>query len=160
VDSGAEDVGVEELIAEFSLRVVLLEECLVGGHLCVKLLETRRWGGEELCPVRAGSEGSELFFDEGKDGFDCRPLGLPGEVDGEGWAQVGHAEPEIVGGDGAEFGDEEMRSDAAADLFDGENGFVGAVAGDEVFGLEFGATAGSEVHFEVGETLVPGARNA
>ncbi len=67
------------------------------------------------------------------------PLGLPGEVDGHGGALVGHAHPEVVGGDGAEFGDEEVGRDVVAELFDGEDGLVGAVAGDEVFGLELGS---------------------
>ena len=47
-----------------------------------------------------------------------------------------------------------------AELFDGEDGLVGAVAGDEVFGLEFGSARGGEVHAEVGEALVPGAGDA
>ena len=47
--------------------------------------------------------------------------------------------PEVVGGYGAELGDEEVGCDVVAELLDGEDGGVGAVAGDEVFGLEFGA---------------------
>jgi hypothetical protein len=123
---GAVDVSVDELVAELALGVVLLDESLVVGHLCVELVETRRGNGEELGPVGAGVEGGELFFDEWEDGFDFRPLWLPGEVDGHGRALVGHAEPEVVGGDGAEFGDEEVRGDAVAELLDGEDGFVGA----------------------------------
>ena len=108
----------------------------------------------------AGVEGGELFFDEGEDGLDFGPFGLPGEVDGHGGALVGHAHPEVVGGDGAELGDEEVWGDAVAELFDGEDGLVGAVAGDEVFGLKFGAAAGGEVQLEVGEAFVPRAGNA
>ncbi len=108
----------------------------------------------------AGVEGGEFFFDEGEDLLDGGPLGLPGEVDGEGGALVGHADPEVVGGDGAEFGDEEVWGDAVAELLDGEDGLVGVVAGDEVFGLDFGAAAGSEVQLEVGKALVPGAGDA
>ncbi len=81
---GAVDVGVDELVAEFALRVVLLDESLVVGHLCVELLEARRGHGEELGPMGAGVEGGELFFDEGENGLDFGPLGLPGEVDGHG----------------------------------------------------------------------------
>src|SRR5580698_2175090 len=33
---GAVDVGVDELVAEFALRIVLLDEGLVVGHLCVE----------------------------------------------------------------------------------------------------------------------------
>jgi hypothetical protein len=110
--------------------------------------------------VGAGVEGGELLFDEWEDGFYFGPLGLPGEVDGHGGALVGHAEPEVVGGDGAKFGDEEVRGDAVPELLDGEDGFVGAVAGDEVLGLELGAAAGSEVQLEVREALVPWAGDA
>lgn len=81
-------------------------------------------------------------------------------MDGHGGSLVGHAGPEIVGGDSAELGDEEVGCDVVAELFDGEDGLVGVVAGDEVFGLEFGSAAGRKVHFEVGEALVPGAGNA
>ena len=66
------------------------------------------------------------------------PLGLPGEVDGHGGTLVGHAHPEIVGGDGAKFGDEEVGCDVVAELFDGEDRLIGVIAGDEVFGLKFG----------------------
>ena len=52
-----EDVGVDELVAEFALRVVLLDEGLVGEHLWVEMVEGCGWGGEELCPVGAGVEG-------------------------------------------------------------------------------------------------------
>jgi len=142
------------------LWVVLLDEVLVVGHLCVELVDARRGNGEELGPVGTGVEGGELFFDEWEDGLYFGPLGLPGEVDGHGGALVSHAEPEVVGCDGAEFGDEEVRGDAVPELLDGEDGFVGAVAGDEVFGLELGAAAGGEVELEVGEALVPRAGDA
>ena len=81
-------------------------------------------------------------------------------MDRHGGALVGHARPKVVGGDGAEFGDEEVRRNVVAELFDGEDGLVGVVAGDEVFGLELGSAAGGEVHFEVGEAFVPRARDA
>ena len=54
---GVEDVGVDELVAEFALRVVLLEQGLVGGHLWVEVVDGGGWCGEELCPVGAGVEG-------------------------------------------------------------------------------------------------------
>ena len=49
--------------------------------------------------------------------------------------------------------------DAVAQLFDGENGFVGVLARDEVFGLQLGAAGGGEVHAEVRHALVPRARD-
>jgi len=139
---------------------VVFEQGLVFGHFWVLVLDLCGGEGEDFGPVGAGVEGSEFFFDERKDSLDGVPLGLPGEVDGEGGALVGHAEPEVVGGDGAKLGDVEVRSDEVAELLDGEDGFVGVLAGDEILGLDLGATAGSEVELEVGEALVPGAGDA
>ena len=102
------------------------------------MLSLAQWG--------RGLKGARLFFDLWEESLYFGPLGLPGEVDGQGGSLVGHAEPEVVGGDGAEFGDEEVRGDLVAELLDGEDGLVGVVAWDEVFGLEFGAAAGGEVH--------------
>ena len=139
---------------------MVFEQGLVFGHFWVLVLDLCGGEGEDFGPVGAGVEGSEFFFDERKDSLDGVPLGLPGEVDGEGGALVGHAEPEVVGGDSAELGDEEMWGDLVAELLDGEDGLVGVLAGDEVFGLDFGAAAGSEVELEVGKALVPGAGDA
>lgn len=116
--------------------------------------------GEELAPVGARVEGAEAGFDLREDGADCGPLGLPGEVNSEGAALVGHAHPEVVGSDGTEFGDEEVWVDLVTEGFDGADGGVGVVERDEVFGLEFLAAGGGEVHAEVGQALVPGAGDA
>ena len=126
---GGEDVGVDVLVAELALGVLVLEEGLVVRHLGVEMLESRGLHGEEFGPVGAGVEGGEFFFDQREDFFDFGPLGLPGEVDGQGGALVGHADPEVVGGDGAEFSDEEVRGDVVAELLDGEDGLVGAGRG-------------------------------
>ena len=145
-DSGAvwqrlanEDVGVDELVVEFAGGVVLLDEGLEVVHARVGLLELRGGKGEEFGPVGARVEGGELFFDEGEELLDSGPHGFPGEVDGEGVALVGHAEPEVVLGDGAELGGEQEWGDAVAEGFDGGDGGEGVVAGDEVLGLELGA---------------------
>jgi hypothetical protein len=50
-----------------------------------------------------------------------------------------------------------VRGDAVAESFDGADGFVGAIDGDEVLGLDLLAAGGGEVEFEVGETFVPGS---
>ncbi len=158
--SDAEEVGVEELVAEFALWVVLVEQGFEFGHSGVEGLEFR-WGhGEEFGPVGFCVEGCEFGFDEGKHFGDLWRLWLPGEVDGHGGALIGGADPEVVGGDGAELGDEEMRGDVVAEFFNGKDCLIGAIAGDEVFGLEFCSAAGGEVHAEVGHTLIPGAGDA
>jgi hypothetical protein len=45
------------------------------------------------------------------------------------------AHPEIVGGDGANFGDHQQWADLIAQMFDSENSFDGVFSRDEVFGL-------------------------
>ncbi len=47
-----------------------------------------------------------------------------------------------------------MRRDAVAELFDGEDGGVGAVEGDKVFGLQFGSARGGEVHHDPGRDVL------
>jgi hypothetical protein len=89
--SGAEDVGVDELVAELTLWVMLGDEGAVVGEFGVEVVEACGGDGVELGPVGAGFEGSEFFFDEWKDLLDCGPLGFPGEVDGEGRALVAGA---------------------------------------------------------------------
>src|ERR1700722_8548659 len=63
----------------------------------------------------------------------------------------------MVGGDGAQLGDEEMRRDAIAQLLDSRDRFPGMVARDEVFRLQLAAARWREVHAEVRQPLVPGA---
>ena len=51
------EICVDELIAEFALRVILLEQGLVGRHLWVEALEGCGRGGEEFCPMGTCVEG-------------------------------------------------------------------------------------------------------
>ena len=132
------------MVAELAFGVVVAGEALEGFELRVKPPQGSGRGGEELGPMGTGLEGSELFFDEGQQSEDFRGFGLPGEVDGEAFAVVCGAEPERVGGDGAEFGDEEVGCDEVAELLDGEDCFIAAGAGDEVFSLELCAAGRGE----------------
>src|SRR5580704_10815791 len=63
----------------------------------------------------------------------------------------------MVGGDGAQLGDEEMRRDAIAELLDRGDRLPCAIAADEVFRLQLAAARGREVHAEVRQPLVPRA---
>src|SRR5580704_3579777 len=116
--------------------------------------------GEEFAPVGPGLKRGEFFLYDREELAYGGPVLLPGEMDGDAGLLVAGAHPEIVGGDGANFGDEEMRRDLFAETLDGQDGFDGVMARDEIFGLQFFAGAGSETHAEVGETLVPGAEDA
>ena len=111
---GGKEVVVDEFVAEFSVGVVLFDEFAEGWELFVVGFETGWRDGEDLGPVGAGIEGCECCFDAGEDGVDGCGFGLPGEVDGHGVALVGGAHPEVVGGDGAQLGDEEVWRDVVA----------------------------------------------
>ena len=157
---GAEEIGLEVVVEELAFGVGLVAKGEEVGHAGVEAAQVGGLHGEEFRPVWSGVEGGELLLDQRKDLADGGPLGFPGEVDGERILVVAGAEPEVVGGDGAELGDDEVRGDVVADLLDGGDG-VGAVAeGDEVLGLELLAAGGGEVHAEVGEALEPGAGDA
>ena len=116
--------------------------------------------GEEFAPMGTRVEWREFPFDDGQELADFGPFGLPGEVDGDGILLVGGTHPEIVGRDGPNFGDHQVRTDLFVQLFDGEDGFQRVFAGDEIFGLQFFAGAGRETHFEMREAVVPRSGNA
>ena len=61
---GGEDVGVQEVVAEFALGVVGLGQSDEVGEFLVDGLELLRGRGEKLAPVRAGVERCEFFFDD------------------------------------------------------------------------------------------------
>ena len=86
-----EDFGVDELVAELALRVVLGDEGSIVGEFGIELVQPCGRDGVEFGPVGAGFEGSEFFFDEWENLLDFGPLGFPGEVDGEGGALVAGA---------------------------------------------------------------------
>ncbi len=153
----AVELGGDELVAELALGVVLLGKRFEVGEFGIDLAEVRAVVGGELGPVGARVEGGELLLDEREDLLDLGPLALPGEVDSEGVLLVGHAEPEVVGGDGAQLGGQKVRCDVVLQGFNRTDGLVGVTARHEVFGLELFATGWSEVHAEVRQTLVPGA---
>lgn len=115
---------------------------------------------EEFAKVGARVEGSEGGLDFGEDGLDGRPVGFPGEVEGDHVLSAGGAEEEVVGGDVAQFGDKEDFVQFVGEWEEGLEGpwSVGGV--DKEFGLEFFAGTGREFEPEVGQTVVPGARQA
>src|SRR5436305_864864 len=53
-----------------------------------------------------------------------------------------------------------MRGYVISQFFDCENGFIGILARNKIFRLQFLAAAGHEVHAEVGQALIPGAGNS
>lgn len=155
-----ENIPIQEVVAELSVGVELFGQGDELGELWVAGVELLGGHGEEFAPVRTGLERGEFVLDDGEELAYGGPILFPGEMDGDAGLLVTGAHPEIVGGDGADFGDEEMRGDLVAEAFDGEDGFDGVLARDEVFGLEFLAGAGNEAHAEVGEAFVPRARDA
>lgn len=114
---------------------MLFEQGLEVARAFVEFADVGWWNGEDFGPVGAGLKWGQLSFDEREDGVNFWSLGFPGEVYGEGVAFVGHAHPEFVGGDGADLGDEEVWGDLIFQFFDCEDGFISAVARDEIFSL-------------------------
>ena len=53
-----------------------------------------------------------------------------------------------------------MRANLVAKLFNRENRFISSIARDKVFRLQLGSAAGSEVHAEMRQPLVPRSRNS
>src|SRR5438093_4866773 len=78
--SGAEDIRVQELIAELALRIVLLTQLYKLGDLLIARFQFRRRRGIQLSPVRPGVEWSQFFFDHGHQLPDRRPVLFPGKV--------------------------------------------------------------------------------
>jgi len=116
--------------------------------------------GEEFAPVGSRLKWGELFFDDGEELADGGPVLFPGEMNGGAGLLVAGTHPEIVGGNGADFGDEKVRRDLVAEALNGEYGFDGVLARDEIFRLQFLAGAGGEAHPKVGQALIPGTEDA
>src|SRR5882724_3185654 len=81
-------------------------------------------------------------------------------MDGDGILLVGGTHPEVVGSDGANFYDHQVRTDLFVQLFDGEDRFECIFVRHKIFGLQFFAGAGRETHFEMREAVVPRTGNA
>ena len=73
------------------------------------------WGVEQFSPVRPGAERDEQGFDLAGDVGDGLGRTGPGEVQADGVAAFGGAEPQAVRGHGADFGDRQRPVDARAD---------------------------------------------
>ena len=137
----------------------MFEERFEVGQFGVSRLHAGRGHGEELAPVRPRLEGLQLGLDERQDFADLGPLRFPGEVNGQRGALVSHAHPQMVGRNGAQFGDEQVGRDVVAQLLDGQNRLVAAAEGNEILGLQLSAAGRREVHAEVRQALIPRAGN-
>src|SRR5664279_473281 len=131
------EVGREELVTEFALRIVLLDQGFEIREARIQGVKMSGLHGEELCPVWPGAEGLQSGLDLGKDGLHGGPFRLPCEMNSERPTLVRHAHPQIVSFDGAEFRDEEMRRDLIAKSFHRTDRFIASIQGDEVLGLQF-----------------------
>ena len=116
--------------------------------------------GEKLSPVRSAFVRRQLFFDNRQNLAYIWPVLLPREVDGYAVLFVGGTHPEIIGGDGADFGDHQMWRDLVAQFFHCQNRVNRIWSRDKEFGLQLFAGAGREAHAEMWKAFVPGARNS
>jgi len=85
--------------------------------------------------VRARIVRCQFPFNDGQEFADFRPFRLPSEMDGDAILFVSGTEPEIVGFDGADLGDHQVRADFFVQSLDGENGVEGAFVRNEIFRL-------------------------
>src|ERR1700739_1859454 len=108
---GGEEIPIDEDVAEFAGVIVRLQHRFERRELGVLCLQCCGCDREQLCPMRPGAEGLQLRFDLRQDLLHLIPLRFPGEVDGEGITLIGHADPQIIGGDGAEVGLKKMWRD-------------------------------------------------
>ena len=131
----AKDIAVEELVAKLALRIELPGEGYKVRQPLVPRSQLRGRQGEQLSPMWSRIEGSQLSFDLRKQLADGGPVLLPGEMDRDAILLAGCTHPEIVTGDGANLGDEQVRADLIAQPLDGENGLDRVPPGYEVFGL-------------------------
>ena len=76
--SAAEDIRVQELIAELALRIVLLTQLYKLGDLLIDRFQFRRRRGKQLS--RPGVEWSQFFLDHGHQLPDRGPVLFPGKV--------------------------------------------------------------------------------
>ena len=151
---------LEELVPELAGGVVLAgqgPEVVESGPTCGDVGFAHR---EELAPVGPDGERCEGALDHRKDGLHGGPVGVPGEVEGEAVLLVGGAEPEFVGGDGAEFTHHQMLGELALHGVERAERGGTILSRHEVFGLELGAGAGREFHLEVRQAQVPWAEDA
>ena len=133
--SGCVDMVTDVPIAEFSPGVEFLGECSEILNARVEGGDLTGVHGEDFGPVGASIIGGELCFNLRKQVHHCVGFELPGEVDGEGWALIRHAHPQVVGSNGAEFGDVEVRGDAVAEGFDSADRLITTIKWHQKFGL-------------------------
>lgn len=153
-------VLLQKFVPEFTLWIVLPQQLLKIGVAFIACFQLRRWNREQLAPMWTRAKFAELFFDQRQQAHDFVGVLFPGEVNCNAGAFVSGAHPKIVGGDGADFGDKQVLNPFVAEAVDGFKRSDGVTKRDEVFGLQFLATAGREIHFEMRQPFVPGAGHA
>src|SRR5690606_30452355 len=107
--STAKDVFVDEGVAELARRVEARREGAEFGYAGVSGAQVRGGRDEELAPVRARRERGEAGFQRLGARADDGPVTLKREVQAHAVGAVIGAEPEPVGGDGADLGHDQRR---------------------------------------------------
>ena len=136
--------AAQPIVDEFPLRAGALAQCAELRHARVQRGDLSALGGEDLAPVGAGSERRQGGLDLGYDGLHLGRAPAPREVDRERVAALVRAQPQPVGGDRAQLGDEQERDDRIGEPAHRLDRCNSVVAGDEELGLELLARAGGE----------------
>ena len=107
--------------------------------------------------MRTRGERRQSGLDGGEQILDTILEAVPGEVDRDAVATVLWAQPEPVGGDGADLADVQERPDLLGELAQRRDRRARVAPLEQVLGLELGARAGRELGAKVGQALVPWA---
>ena len=116
---------------------------------------TRRSLRRSTCPSAAAAEREQRLLDGGQHGVHPGHVAQPGEVEADDVVAVGAAEPESVGGDGADLGDLEQGGVRRRQRAQPLDRHQRAGPRDEVLALELLAAARRELQAEVRQPLVP-----
>src|SRR5438045_1914930 len=80
-------------------------------------------------------------------------------MNGDARLPIARAHPQIVGGNGADFRDLQMRCDVRADAVNRVDRFNSMLSGHEILALKLLAAAGRELHPKMRQSLVPRTGN-
>ncbi len=107
-----------------------------------------------------GRKRGKFSFNHRKHAPDRGPVLFPGEMNGDAWLPVAGAHPQVIGSDGTDLRDQQVRTHLVAQPFDRKDRIDRVAPGHEVFRLKFFPGARGEAHAKVRQPVVPGPGHA
>jgi hypothetical protein len=133
--SSGEHEAAEEIVAKLAVWIEPSRKVNEGTHALVSGTDFACRHREQLRPMRSWIEWRKRRLDMGEDVANGGPVWLPREVNGNGCAVIGRAQPQVVGGDRAYLRDLDDASDPLPQRDERQQGLGRDRAVDEVFGL-------------------------